>query len=330
MCEYSSEDGYANDWHFVHLGSRAVGGAGIVFTEAAAVTPEGRISPDDLGIYEDGQVDKLKEITRFVEEQGAVPGIQLAHAGRKASTASPWKPGYEVPPEEGGWTPIAPSPIKFADAYAQPREMDLGDIESVKAAFAAAVQRAIRAGFKVIELHAAHGYLLHEFMSPLSNHRSDDYGGSFANRIRLTLEVAKTIRSIWPQDYPLFVRISCTDWADGGWDLPDSVALAKELKAIQIDLIDCSSGGLAHHQKIEVGPGYQTPFAERIRREAAIATGAVGMITAPEQAEHILGTGQADIVLLARELLRDPYWPRRAAKALGATIEPPPQYQRAW
>jgi len=330
MCEYSSQNGYANDWHFVHLGSRAVGGAGLVFTEATAVTPEGRISPDDLGIYEDGHIEMLSRITAFIEDQQSIPGIQLAHAGRKGSTASPWKGGKAVSHEEGGWTPIAPSPIPFDEGYPLPKEISSEEIQEIPRAFVTATQRAEKAGFKVIELHAAHGYLLHQFHSPLSNKRKDEYGGSFENRIRLTKEVVAAIRNAWPEEYPLIVRITSTDWVEGGWTLDDSVALARELKQLGVDLVDCSSGGSSPHAKISMGPGYQTAFAERIKREAEIKTGAVGMITSPEQAEHILVTEQADIVLLARELLRDPYWPRRAAKVLGATIEAPLQYRRAW
>ena len=330
MCEYSSVDGYANEWHLVHLGSRAVGGAGLVLTEATAVTPEGRISPDDLGIYEDGHLEMLSRITKFIEEHGSVPGIQLAHAGRKASTASPWKGGKAVSKEHGGWEPIAPSAIPFNDGYPMPREMTKQDIAEVTQAFIKATERAKRAGFKVIELHAAHGYLLHQFHSPLSNQRTDEYGGSIENRTRFTKQVVTAIRKTWPKENPLFVRISATDWVEGGWTLDDSIYLCKELKELEVDLIDCSSGGSSPHAKIQLGPGYQTPFADRIKHEAHIRTGAVGLITSPEQAEHILITQQADLIILARELLRDPYWPRRAAKALGFEIEPPNQYRRAW
>jgi len=330
MCEYSSHNGYANDWHLVHLGSRAIGGAGLVFTEASAVTPEGRISPDDLGIYEEGHLEMLSRIAHFIEDHGSVPGIQLAHAGRKGSTASPWKGGKEVTQENGGWQTIAPSAIPFAEGYPTPREMSLEDIEQIPHAFEQATQRTLRAGFKIIELHAAHGYLLHQFHSPLSNRRNDEYGGEIDNRIRLTKEVVTAIRKTWPAELPLVVRISATDWVEGGWDIDDSIILAKQLKQLGVDLIDCSSGGSSPHAKIQLGPGYQTPFAEHVKHEAQIKTGAVGLITSPEQAEHILQTEQADIILLARELLRDPYWPRRAAKALGFEIEPPNQYRRAW
>ena len=330
MCEYSSTDGFANDWHFVHLASRAVGGAGLVFTEAAAVTPEGRISPDDLGIWKDEHVDMLARIVRFVHEQGSAAGMQLAHAGRKASTYRPWSGNGAVSEADGGWANVlAPSAIAFTDSYPQPREMSLPDIAATTQAFAAAAQRADAAGFRVIEIHAAHGYLLHEFLSPLSNHRTDAYGGSFENRTRFLREVAGAIRRVWPDDRPLFTRISSTDWVEGGWDLDQSVELARQLKSLGVDLIDCSSGGNVATAKIPVGAGYQTGFAERIRRDAGILTGAVGMITSPEQAEHIVATGQADAVLIARELLRDPYFPLRAARELGQEMTWPSQYLRA-
>lgn len=330
MCMYSSEDGFANDWHFVHLGSRAVGGAGLVFTEATAVEARGRISPQDLGIWKDEHIAELSKITAFIKGQGAAAGIQLAHAGRKASTIRPWEGRGTVPPEQGGWTPVAPSPIPFSETYPHPSEMSIAEIHEVVEAFGAAADRSLRAGFQVIEVHAAHGYLLHEFLSPLSNLRTDAYGGSLQARARIVLETIEAIQSVWPASLPLFVRISATDWAEGGWDVDQSVELCKLLKPLRVDLIDCSSGGNVSTARIAVGPGYQAPFAERIRREAGIPTGAVGLITAPEQAEHILQTGQADFIFLARELLRDPYWPRKAANTLGDKIEAPVQYQRAW
>ncbi len=330
MCEYSSADGFANDWHFVHLGSRAVGGAGLVFTEATAVTPEGRISPEDLGIWKDDHIDMLARIVRFVHGQGSVAGMQLAHAGRKASTYRPWSGSGVVSVADGGWTNVlAPSATAFADDYPQPREMSTDDIAAAIAAFAAAAVRAHAAGFRVIEIHSAHGYLLHEFLSPLSNQRTDRYGGSFENRTRFLREVAAAIRQVWPEQLPLFTRISATDWVEGGWDLEQSVELARQLKPLGVDLIDCSSGGNVATARIPIGAGYQTPFAERIRRDANMLTGAVGMITSPVQAEHIVGSGQADAVLVARELLRDPYFPMRAARELGQEITWPAQYLRA-
>jgi 2,4-dienoyl-CoA reductase-like NADH-dependent reductase (Old Yellow Enzyme family) len=329
MCEYSCVDGLANEWHFVHLGSRAVGGAGLVLTEAAAISPVGRISPDDLGFWSDAQIEPLARITRFIRSQGSVAGIQLAHAGRKASTPAPWKGNGRVEFADGGWQPIAPSAIAFSPDYHAPLAMTKDDIRQTIADFAAAAARAQDAGFEVIELHAAHGYLGHQFLSPLSNQRSDEYGGSFANRVRFVLEMVAAVREKWPGQRPLFVRISATDWVEGGWNLDESVELAKLLKSAGVDLIDCSSGGLVPNAVIPAGPGYQVPFAERIRREAGIATGAVGMILAPAQAECILRTGQADMVLLARELLRDPYWPLHAAEALHHKAEWPAQYLRA-
>jgi len=328
MCEYSSRDGFANDWHLVHLGSRAVGGAGLVMTEACAVTAQGRISPDDLGLWKDDHIPVLRRITGFIRGQGAAAGIQLAHAGRKAATAAPFKGGKPLPLEEA-WPIVAPSPIPFAPGYAQPRELSRGEIADVVASFAAAAKRALDAGFQMIELHAAHGYLIHQFLSPLSNQRGDSYGGSFENRCRLACEVVGAVRGVWPTDLPLWVRISATDWVEGGWDVADSVALARRLQPLGADLIDCSSGGNVAHAQIPVGPGYQTAFAERVRQEAGIPTGAVGMITAPEQAEHILVTGQADVVILARQMLREPYWPLRAANVLGHSIAWPEQYARA-
>jgi len=330
MCEYSSVDGYANDWHLVHLGSRAVGGAGLVLTEATAVLPEGRISPQDLGIWKDEHVDFLKRIVSFIHEQGSVAGMQLAHAGRKASTRRPWEGDGVVPEAEGGWQNVmAPSAIPFADNYPTPQALTVDGIQQVVRAFADAARRACDAGFRIIEIHAAHGYLIHEFLSPLSNHRDDIYGGSFENRTRLIHQIVTAVRSSWPKGAPLFVRISATDWVEGGWDLEQSIKLARSLKELGVDLIDCSSGGTVPHAKIPAGPGYQTPFAQRIRHEAEILTGAVGMITSPVQAEQIIGTGQADAIVIAREFLRDPYWPLRAAKELGQPISWPVQYLRA-
>ena len=330
MCQYSCTGGLANDWHFVHLGSRAVGGAALVFAEATAVTPDGRISPQDLGIWNDAQADALARTVSFIDAQGAVAGIQLAHAGRKASTFRPWDGSGAVPERSGGWARVdAPSAIPFSADYLVPHAMTEAEIAGVVEAFAAAARRALAAGFRVIELHAAHGYLLHEFLSPLSNTRTDRYGGAFENRTRFVREVAAAVRRVWPDSHPLFARISATDWTDGGWDLPQSIELARALKECGVDLIDASSGGNVATAKIPLGPGYQTPFAEAIRREAGIATGAVGLITDAVQAEHVIRTGQADIVLLAREMLRDPYWPLRAARELGATISWPAQYLRA-
>jgi 2,4-dienoyl-CoA reductase-like NADH-dependent reductase (Old Yellow Enzyme family) len=329
MCEYSSEDGFASNWHLVHLGSRAVGGAALVITEATAVSPEGRISPGDLGIWKDAHIEKIKEITDFIVQQGAVPGIQLAHAGRKASTATPWQGGHALSPSNGGWPILAPSAIPFSTASETPQALTPEGIGKLIADFRSAAQRALKAGFKVIEIHAAHGYLINEFLSPLSNQRTDKYGGSFDNRIRLLLEVTASIRSVWPADYPLFVRISSSDWIEGGWAIADSVALAKILKTVGIDLIDCSSGGVIPGVNIPAGPGYQVPFAEQVRKGAEIPTGAVGIITDPHQAETILAAGQADLIIIAREFLRDPYFPLRAAHELGAEIKWPVQYERA-
>ena len=327
MCEYSSTDGYANDWHFVHLGSRAVGGAGLVLTEATAVLPEGRISPQDLGIWIDDHIEPLSRAVRFIHEQGSVAGMQLAHAGRKASTYAPWTGHGMVPESQGGWkNVVAPSALAFSEGYPMPRALSVDGIKSIVSAFAAAARRACDAGFRVIEIHGAHGYLIHEFLSPLSNQRTDAYGGSFENRTRILREIVAAVRGSWPERAPLFVRISATDWVDGGWDIQQSVELARQLKDLGADLIDCSCGGNVPHAKIPVGPGYQTQFAEQIRREAGILTGAVGMITSSIQAEHILVTGQADAVMIAREFLRDPYWPLRAARELGQPIPWPVQY----
>ncbi|HEV7665790.1 MAG TPA: NADH:flavin oxidoreductase/NADH oxidase [Chloroflexota bacterium] len=333
MCQYSCEqrDGLATDWHLVHLGSRAVGGAGLVFTEAAAVTPAGRIAPQDLGFWSDAHADALRGIVTFGHGAGAAMGIQLAHAGRKASTRRPWEGGNGIPDEEGGWTPLAPSALPFSETYRVPREMNAADLVAVKRAFVEATQRAERIGLDVVELHAAHGYLLHEFLSPLSNVRTDEYGGSFLNRARFLLEVVEAVRGAWPEPKPLLVRLSATDWAEGGWDVDDTVQLSALLRDRGVDAIDCSSGGLVPQQRIPLRPGYQVPFAERVRREAQIATGAVGLITEPDQAEEILQRGQADLIFMAREFLRDPYFPLHAAVALGAPeVAPwPVQYHRA-
>jgi 2,4-dienoyl-CoA reductase-like NADH-dependent reductase (Old Yellow Enzyme family) len=330
MCEYSSQDGFARDWHLVHLGSRAVGGAGLVMTEAAAVEPQGRISPGDLGIWKDEHIDKLAQIAAFIKEQGAVPGIQIAHAGRKASCRVPWEGGAPIPAEQGGWQTVAPSPVPFRSGDPVPAELSTAQIHLIVQAFGAATRRALAAGFEVIEIHAAHGYLLHEFYSPLSNQRADEYGGSFENRLRLTLDVAEAVRDTLPDGLPLFVRISSTDWKEGGWTLDDSVKLAGDLRNRGVDLIDCSSGGLIPDAKVIIGPAYQAPFAERIRRETNVLTGAVGLITDPQQADRIIRSAQADIVLLARQMLRDPYWPLHAAQALKVDLQPPVQYLRAF
>ena len=333
MCEYSSVDGVATDWHLVHLGSRAVGGAGLVMAEATAVASEGRISPGDAGIWGDKHLEPITRINRFIKKHGAVPGIQIAHAGRKGSSARPWEGGAHLADDAGGWEIIAPSAIAFGGNQNKiPRSMSEVDITRVQNEFVAAAKRSLAAGCEWLELHAAHGYLIHEFLSPLSNERSDRYGGSFENRIRFVLEITRAVRAVWPDKYPLAVRISCTDWVDGGWDIEQSIALARLLKAEGVDLIDCSSGGLVPHAKIPVGAGYQVPFAERIRREAGITTAAVGCITEPTQADEIIRNGRADIVLLAREFLREPYWPRVAAHALGHkdAVSVPVQYERAW
>jgi 2,4-dienoyl-CoA reductase-like NADH-dependent reductase (Old Yellow Enzyme family) len=330
MCQYSSTDGFANDWHLVHLGSRAVGGAALVFTEACAVSPEGRISPQDLGIYKDDHVEFLSRITGFLRTQGALPGVQLAHSGRKGSTRPPWVGGPYVTEPEGGWKPVAPSAISFAPTnYAPPIALDELGIRKVVKDFADAAVRAQRAGFAVIEIHSAHGYLLHEFLSPISNQRTDSYGGSFENRTRLVREVVAAIRRVWPEKNPLFIRISSTDWVEGGWDIEQSVALATELMPLGVDLIDCSSGGNLPHAEIPVGPGYQVGFAERIRRESGIMTGAVGMITSAAEASAILSQEKADIVIMARQFLRDPYFPLHVAQELGFPASWPEQYLRA-
>lgn len=330
MCEYSAVDGVPNDWHMVHLGSRAVGGAGLVFTEATSISPEGRISPGDTGLWNETQVQAWARIARFVASNGAVPGIQLAHAGRKASTDVPWRRGKPLAEGQGAWTALAPSAIPFDVGYPTPTALDAVGIAKVIADFGAAAVRAREAGFRILELHAAHGYLLHSFLSPLSNQRDDGYGGTLANRARLLREVVAAVRMQWPAPAPLFVRVSATDWVDGGWDIDECVELARWLKQDGVDLIDCSSGGSVPHAKIPTAPGYQVRFAARIRRDAGIATGAVGLITDPNQAEAILERGEADLILIARESLRDPYFPRRAAAQLGVVIQAPLQYQRSW
>jgi 2,4-dienoyl-CoA reductase-like NADH-dependent reductase (Old Yellow Enzyme family) len=330
MCQYSSTDGLANDWHFVHLGSRAVGGAALVFTEATAVSREGRISPQDLGIWSDAHVEGLARITKFIDAEGAVAGIQLAHAGRKASMRRPWDPPGVVPVSEGGWERVdGPSAIAFANDFLVPHAMTEKEIAGVVEDFAAAAKRALAAGFRVIELHAAHGYLISEFLSPLSNTRTDRYGGSFENRTRFAREVTAAVRRVWPESLPLFARISATEYAEGGWDLPQSIELARALKELGVDLVDCSSGGNISTARIPLGPGYQVPFAEAIKRDAGILTGAVGLITDSAQAQRVIQDGQADMVLLAREMLRDPYWPMKAATELGQAISWPAQYLRA-
>lgn len=329
MCEYSSIDGFANDWHLVHLGSRAVGGAALILTEATAISPEGRISPDDLGIWKDEHIEFLKRITNFIIINGAVPGIQLAHAGRKASHASTWKGGKALTKEEGGWETFAPSAIAFKEGEPAPKEMNLEDIAKVTNDFIEASKRALQAGFKVFEIHAAHGYLINEFLSPLSNHRNDLYGGSFENRTRLLLEVIAAVRSVIKNDLPLFVRISASDWVEGGWTIEDSVELAKNLKTKEVDLIDCSSGGNSPLQKIPVEPLYQVSFAEKVKKQAGIATGAVGLITTTKEGEQILDEGRADLIIMARQFLRDPYFPLHAAHELNVDVTWPQQYERA-
>ena len=334
MCEYSALDGVPDHWHLVHLGSRAVGGAGAVITEATAVSAQGRISAQDTGLWNQAQVEAWRPIARFIKAQGAIAGVQLAHAGRKASTLRPWDGHGPIPAGQGDWLTVAPSALPFDAGWNLPHALDEAGVQAVIADFRDAARRALDAGFELIELHAAHGYLLHQFLSPLSNQRDDRYGGSLDNRTRLTREVIAAVREVWPAELPLWLRISATDWApeDGprGWDIEQSVQLARELGPLGVDLVDVSSGGLLPHVKIPLGPGYQVPFAARIRREAGIATGAVGLITEPEQAAAIISHGEADVVLLARESLRDPYFPRRAAAVLGAKIEAPPPYQRAW
>jgi len=329
MCQYSGEDGFAYDWHLVHLGTRATGGAALVIQEATAVTPEGRISPQDLGVWKDEHIDKLKSITGFIHSQGAVAGIQLAHAGRKASTACPWEGGKQLNTATGGWTSVAPSAIPFYENDIAPEALSETAIEELIQAFADAASRALKAGYKLVEIHAAHGYLIHEFLSPLSNQRTDQWGGSFENRTRFLLRIVDAVRKVWPDELPLFVRISATDWVEGGWDLESSVKLAALLKEKEVDLVDCSSGGLAPNAIIPAGPGYQVGFAESIRKEAGMATGAVGIIVTAAQAEAILEEGKADLIFMARELLRNPYFPLEAAQQFGDEIEWPAQYARA-
>ncbi|MET0327477.1 MAG: NADH:flavin oxidoreductase/NADH oxidase [Luteimonas sp.] len=330
MCQYSAVDGLPDDWHLVHLGSRAAGGAGLVMSEACAVSPEGRISPRDAGIWNDAQAEAWAPITRFIRARGAAPAIQLAHAGRKASTQVPWEGRSAVAPADGGWQVVAPSALAFDAHYPAPAALDAAGIARVVDDFRDAASRALAAGFEVAEIHAAHGYLLHQFLSPLSNARDDAWGGGFDTRVRLLLDVVDAVRGIWPERLPLWVRVSATDWVAGGWDVEQSVALSRLLKDRGVDLVDTSSGGLSPAQSIDLVPEYQVPFARRIREDAGIATGAVGLITTPAQAERIVADGDADVVLLARELLRDPYFPRRAARALGADIQTPDQYLRAW
>lgn len=329
MCQYSSIDGFANEWHLVHLGSKAIGGSGLVFTEATAVSPEGRISPEDLGIWKDEHIKGLKDITAFIEKQGSVPGIQLAHAGRKASHKSPWNGGGPLINVDGGWIPFAPSSIPYKIGDPIPHEMTKEDILQLLKDFARAAKRAKAAGFKIIEIHAAHGYLINEFLSPLSNKRSDNYGVSFENRCRILMEIIDAVRSVWPETLPIFIRISATDWVEEGWKMKDSVLLAKTLKLKNIDLIDCSSGGNSPQQKIVTGPLYQVPFSESIKKEVNIKTGAVGMITTYEHAETILDHGKADLIFMARQLLREPNFPLHAAKKLGLNVPWPKQYERA-
>ena len=331
MCQYSASDGLPNDWHLVHLGARAAGGAGLVIAEAAAVEERGRITPHDVGLWNDAQAEGFRRITDFIKSQGAAPAVQLAHAGRKASVTRPWDGDSPLPPGRGGWRPVGPSPVPFAPGFQEPLELSAAELPGIAAAFAGAARRALAAGFQAVEIHAAHGYLLHQFLSPVSNRRRDAYGGSLPNRMRLTLETARAVRAVWPERLPLLVRVSATDWLGAGsWDEEQTVELARALKAEGVDLVDCSSGGTSRDAAIPAGPGFQVPFAEKIRRQAGVMTGAVGMITSPEQAETVLRTGQADLVLLGRELLRDPYWPLRAAPRLHAAPAPPPQYLRAF
>jgi 2,4-dienoyl-CoA reductase-like NADH-dependent reductase (Old Yellow Enzyme family) len=329
MCQYSSTDGFANDWHLVHQGSRAVGGAGLIFTEATAVLPEGRITPQDMGIWKDAHVEFLSRITKFLIDHGSVPGMQIAHAGRKGSTQKPWVGSSKLSPEEGAWVPVAPSAIAYSEQYPMPQALTTQGIRDVVQAFGQAARRSLQAGYLVLEVHAAHGYLIHEFLSPLSNHRTDEYGGSFENRTRLAREVVTEVRKHWPDHLPLFIRISATDWKKGGWDLDQSVELAKQLKPLAVDLVDCSSAALVPDQEIVPGPGFQVPFAERIRREAGIMTGAVGLIETREQVDEILANNRADLVLMAREFLRDTYWPLHAAMETKQKVSWPVQYHRA-
>jgi 2,4-dienoyl-CoA reductase-like NADH-dependent reductase (Old Yellow Enzyme family) len=329
MCQYSAQDGIAADWHFIHYGSRAVGGAALMNLEATAVAPAGRISPRDLGLWNDDQIEPLARITRFAKAQGCVAAVQLAHAGRKASGGTGWQPPRTIDSSEGGWPVVGPSPISFGEGYAVPQELDAAAIAELIAQFAASTRRALEAGFEAVEIHGAHGYLLHQFMSPLANQRSDSYGGSFENRTRLVRQVIAAVRSEWPERLPLLLRLSATDWADGGWSADETVELCREVKALGVDLVDVSSGGLASNARMPIGPGYQTEFAARVRREASIPTAAVGLITSPAQADHIVRSGQADLVLIGREILRNPYWPLAAANELGHATAWPEQYLRA-
>ena len=329
MCQYSATDGFANDWHLVHYGSRAAGGAGLIMQEATAVLPEGRITPNDLGIYMEEHVDMLRRITSFIHQQGAVAGIQLAHAGRKAGCAIPWKGGKQLGETEGGWKTVAPSAYTYLPEDNLPRELDQNGIQDVVASFKLATTRALQSGYKIVEIHAAHGYLIHQFLSPLSNHRTDRYGGPFENRIRLLLDIVKEVKTVWPENLPLFVRISATDWWEGGWNIEEAIHLAFILKKEGVDMIDCSSGGLVPYQKIQLGPGYQVPFSEKIKKETGILTSSVGLITDAHQAEEILQKGQADLIMLGRESLRNPYFPLQGAKELGQEIPWPLQYLRA-
>lgn len=329
MCQYSAVDGIPTDWHLVHLGARASGGVGLAMVEATAVTPEGRISPFDTGIWSDAHRDAFQRIAAFVTSQGAVPGMQIAHAGRKASTNRPWSGSKPVAPEDGGWLPVGPAPMAYTEGYPTPRSLSTSEVRATIDAFAAGARRAVDAGFRVVELHAAHGYLVHEFLSPLTNDRTDEFGGSLDNRLRLAVEAATAVRAEIGNDIPLFVRVSADEYVEGGWDLEQTVELARRLKAVGVDLIDASSGGNLPHQRLKFYPGYQVPFARAIRERAAIATAAVGLITEPAHAEGIIATGDADAVLLGRELLRNPYWTLEAARALGADLEWQPQYARA-
>jgi len=329
MCQYSSREGMPNDWHLVHLGARAVGGAALVIAEATAVSPEGRITPWDNGIWSDPHAQAFQPIAAFIKAQGAIPGIQLGHTGRKASTEAPWRERRPLGENEGGWKPVAPSPLPFDRCSPVPRELTVAEIAELVSKFAEATGRSLQAGFEVLEIHMAHGYLFHQFLSPLTNQRSDRYGGSLENRLRFPLEAARAIRKIWPDSFPLFIRISCTDWVENGWDLAQSFELCRRLKEIGVDLIDCSSGGIVPDAPISPGPGFQTPFSAAVRQQVGMPTGAVGLITEPAQAEQIISTGQADAVLLGREFMRDPYWPLHAARALGVDIPWPKQYERA-
>lgn len=329
MCQYSSVDGFANDWHLSHYGSRATGGAGLIIQEATAVVPEGRITSGDLGLYSDAQIEKLRQITAFIESQGAVPGIQIAHSGRKGSCSKPWEGGAQLSISEGGWDTVAPSALTFNPEDRPPKILDKQGIIQLTESFKEAARRVLEAGFKVLEIHSAHGYLSHEFLSPLSNQRTDEYGGSFGNRIRFLLGIVKAVQMVWPQNLPLFVRISATDWVDGGWDIDETVQLSAILKSEGVDLIDCSSGGMVPWAKIPFGPGYQVPFSDRIRNETGILTGAVGMITGAMQAEEILAKDQADLILIGRESLRNPYFPLFAAKDLQVDTDWPLQYLRS-